>query len=246
MIDADLSDRIALVTGSATGLGREFALALADCGASVAVHYRSSTEAAEETAAAARDRGAPRAITVCADVTSSQQVDDCFHAVEDELGNVDVLVNNVGAFAPRHWEDLEIEAWHRVLDTNLTATYLCSRRALPAMREGGWGRIVNVGYAASDRGLVAPENFPYVAAKSGVLMFTRMLAADTRDEGITANAVSPHLIEDADEVPGNLPRGRPAAFEDVTRALCFLLDEDAGFVSGANIEVSGGWLPENG
>jgi NAD(P)-dependent dehydrogenase (short-subunit alcohol dehydrogenase family) len=244
MIDADLSDRIALVTGSATGLGREFALSLADCGASVAVHYHTSDEAAEETAAAARDRGAPEAITVCADVTSSQQVDDCFHAVEADLGGVDVLVNNVGAFAPRHWADLDVETWHRVLDTNLTATYLCSRRVLPSMREAGWGRIVNVGYASSDRGLVAPENFPYFAAKAGVLMFTRMLAADTAEDGITANAVSPYVIENSAEFPGELPRGRPAAFEDVSRALRFLVEEDADYVSGANIEVSGGWLPE--
>jgi NAD(P)-dependent dehydrogenase (short-subunit alcohol dehydrogenase family) len=245
MIEPDLTGRVALVTGSAKGLGREFALSLADCGTSVAVHYRSSDEAAEATAAMARDRGAPEAITVCADVTSSQQVDDCFRTVEDELGTVDILVNNVGAFAPRHWEELDVETWHRVFDTNLTATYLCSRRVLPAMREAGWGRIVNVGYASSDLGLVSPKNFPYLAAKAGVLMFTRMLAGDTQNDGVTANAVSPYVVENSAEFPEELPRGRPAAFGDVTRALKFLVEEDADYVSGANIEVSGGWLPED-
>jgi len=245
MIQPDLSGRIALVTGSATGLGREFALTLADCGASVAVHYRSSDEAAAEVAAAARDRGAPEAITVCADVTSAQQVDDCFYGVEDELGTVDVLVNNVGAFAPRHWEEIDVGTWHEVIDTNLTATYLCSRRALPAMRESGWGRVVNVGYASSDRGLVSPANFPYFAAKAGVLMFTRMLAADTSADGITANAVSPYVVENSDAFPEDLPRGRPASFGDVTQALRFFVDEESDYVSGANVEVSGGWLPED-
>ena len=139
MTEPDLSGRIALVTGSATGLGRAFALALADCGASVAVHYRTSDEAAAETATVARERGAPEATSVCADVTSPQQVDDCFRAVEDELGTVDVLVNNVGSAERGHWTDIDVETWHRVFDTNLTATYLCSRRALPAMREAGGG-----------------------------------------------------------------------------------------------------------
>jgi 3-oxoacyl-[acyl-carrier protein] reductase len=244
MSQPSLSGRIALVTGSATGLGREFALALADCGASVAVHYRSSDEAAASVAAEARERGAPEAITVCADVTSPQQVDDCFRTVEDELGTVDVLVNNVGAFVPGHWEEIDVATWHRVIDTNLTATYLCSRRVLPAMREAGWGRVVNVGYASGDRGVVSPDNFPFFAAKAGVLMFTRMVAADTEGEGITANAVSPYVVENAPDHPEELPQGRPASFEDVTRALCFLVDEDADYVSGANIEVSGGWLPE--
>jgi len=244
VIQPDLSGRTALVTGSAKGIGRELALSLAACSASVAVHYHSSDDAADEVAAEARERGAPSVATACADVTSAQQVDDCFRAVEDELGTVDVLVNNVGAFAPRHWEELDVETWHRVIDTNLTATYLCSRRVLPAMREAGWGRIVNVGYASSDRGLVSPKNFPFFAAKAGVLMFTRMLAADTAEDGITANAVSPYVIENSAEFPGELPRGRPAAFEDVSRALRFLVEEDADYVSGANIEVSGGWLPE--
>jgi 3-oxoacyl-[acyl-carrier protein] reductase len=244
MIEPDLSGRIVLVTGSAVGLGREFALALADCGASVAVHCRENDEAAAATAAEARERGAPEAITVYGDVTRSQQVDDCFRAVEDELGTVDALVNNVGNSASRHWEDIDVETWYHVLDTNLTATYLCSRRVLPAMREAGWGRIVNVGHAASDHEIVSPTNFPYVAAKTGVLMFTRMVAADTADEGVTANAISPHVVENEEEMPADLPQGRPAAFADVTRALRFLVAEDAEYVSGANIEISGGWLPE--
>jgi NAD(P)-dependent dehydrogenase (short-subunit alcohol dehydrogenase family) len=244
MTEPDLSGRIVLVTGSAEGLGREFALALADCGASVAVHYRENAEAAAATATEAREYGASKAITVCGDVTSSQQVDDCFRAVEDELGTVDVLVNNVGTSASNHWEDIDIETWYHVLDTNLTATYLCSRRVLPAMREAGWGRIVNVGHAANDHETVSPTNFPYVAAKAGVLMFTRMLAADTAEGGVTANAISPHVLKDEEEMPADLPQGRPPAFADVTRALRFLVAEDAEYVSGTNIEISGGWLPE--
>ena len=243
MIQPDLSGRVGLVTGSAKGVGRELLLSLADCGADVAVHYRTSDEAAAAVAATARERGGDVTV-VQADVTDPDGVDGLFDAVEADLGPVDVLVNNVGAFAPRHWTEIDPETWQQVMDTNLTATYLCCRRALPAMRGGEFGRIVNVGYASSERALVNPTNFPYFVAKAGVLMFTRMLAADTRDTDITVNCISPYVVENSDEFPDRLPRGRPATFEDVTQAVQFFLEEGSGYISGQNVEVSGGWLPE--
>jgi len=231
------------VTGSATGVGRELLLATAACGADVAVHYRASEDAAADVADRARGEGID-ATAVQGDVTDPDDVDALFEAVEDDLGTVDILVNNVGAFAPEHWADLDFETWQTVLETNLNGTYLCSRRALPGLTAGEYGRIVNVGYASSDRALVSPKNFPYFLAKTGVLMFTRMLAADTSDDGITVNAVSPYVVENSEEFPADLPRGRPASFEDLIAPTLFFLDEDSDYVSGANIEVSGGWLPE--
>jgi len=243
MLTPDLSGRTALVTGSATGLGREFLLAVAACGADVAVQYRTSPDAAETVAERARESGVD-ATAVRADVTDPDDVDALFSAVERDLGTVDVLVNNVGAFAPRHWEEIDFETWRTVIETNLNGTYLCSKRALPGMREAADGRIVNVGYASGERALVSPKNFPYFVAKTGVLMFARMLAADTRDDGITVNAVSPYVVENSDEFPDALPRGRPASYADVVQPLLFFLDEDSDYVSGANVDVSGGWLPE--
>jgi len=243
MIEPDLSDRVALVTGSPTGVGREVLLSLADCGADVAVHYNTSEDAADRVAARARERDV-RATTVAGDVTDPGEVEDLVDAVEAELGHVEILVNNVGAFAPEHWSDLSYETWRTVMETNLDGTYLCSREVLPAMREAGWGRVVNVGYASADRGLVSSKNFPYFAAKTGVLMFTRMLAADTQDDGITVNAVSPYVVENSDEFPDDLPRDRPADFDDVTQAVRFFLEEDSDYLSGQNVAVDGGWLPE--
>jgi NAD(P)-dependent dehydrogenase (short-subunit alcohol dehydrogenase family) len=242
-MEPDLTGRTALVTGSATGFGRATVLALADHGADVAVNYRTSAEAAAETAAAARERDVG-ATSVRADVTDPGAVDELFAAVEADLGAVDVLVNNVGTFAPSHWAEIPWERWQTVVDTNFHATYLCTKRGLPAMREQGWGRVVNVGYASSDKGLVSPKNFPYFAAKAGVLMFTRMVAADTQDDGVTVNAVSPYVMDNSEEFPEDAPRGRWAQFEDVLAPVLFFCSEDASYISGENVEVDGGWLPE--
>jgi NAD(P)-dependent dehydrogenase (short-subunit alcohol dehydrogenase family) len=244
MQDIDLEGRTTLVTGSATGIGRGILLALADCGADVVVHYHSSADAASETAAEAEALGAT-AITAQGDVTDSSDVDAVFDAAEAELGSVDVLVNNVGDFAPEHWTEIELSTWNRVLATNLTATMLCSKRALPGMREAQWGRIVNIGYAGSEKALTGPVNFPYFVAKTGVVMFTRMLAAETQDDGVTVNAVSPYVVETSDTFPEEAPRGRWAAIEDVANAALFFCRGDSDYVSGENIEIDGGWLPES-
>jgi len=244
VIRPDLTDRTALVTGSARGVGRELLYALAERGASTAVHYRTSGDAAEAVADEARERGAPDATAVQGDVADPDDVDDLFDQIEADLGTVDVLVNNVGPFAPDHWADISFEQWNTVLQTNVNGTYLCCKRALPGMCEQDWGRIVNVGYASAEKGMVNPKNAPYFIAKQGVLMFTRMLAADTQDDGVTVNAVSPYVVENSDEFPDDLPRGRPAGFEDVAQAVLFFLDENSDYLSGENVEVDGGWLPE--
>jgi NAD(P)-dependent dehydrogenase (short-subunit alcohol dehydrogenase family) len=243
VLEPELDGRVALVTGSARGVGRALALGLAAAGADVAIHYHTSAEAAASAAAEAREQGVA-ATTVQGDVTEPGDVDDLVGAVEATLGGVDVLVNNVGDFAPVHWETLSFDDWRRVTETNYYGTYLCSKRVLPGMREREWGRIVNVGYAGTDRALVYPKNFPYFVAKTGVLMFTRMLANDTTDDGITVNAVSPYVVENSDEFPPEAPRGRWASFEDLLQVVYFFVDEDSDYVSGENVEVDGGWIPE--
>ncbi len=239
----DLTGRTALVTGSAKRVGRELLLSIADCGADVVVHYKDSEAAAAATAEEVRDRGGV-AITAQGDVTDPASVDQLFETVEAELGSVDVLVNNVGDFDSRHWSEIEWESWRNVVETTFYGTVLCSRRVVPAMREQSWGRIVNIGFADSDRMHAHPVNFPYFVAKTGVLMFTRMLATDTRDDGITVNAVSPFAVSNTEAGVEAFPRGRPASFDDVAAPLRFFLSDAASYISGENVAVDGGRMPE--
>ncbi len=241
----DLDGRAALVTGSATRVGRELLLRLADAGADVAVHYRTSETAARDTAAAARDRGV-EATVVRGDVTDAAAVAALVEDAETALGGVDVLCNVVGNFPRGNWDELSPAEWRDAYESCLMGTYLCSRAVVPGMRERGWGRVVNFGAADAGHDHANPLNFPYFAAKKGVLMFTRALAYDTQDDGITVNAVSPFLVEnsvvDADEA--SLPRGRPASFDDVAAPVLFFCSDAAAYVSGQNVAVDGGRLHE--
>lgn len=240
----DLTNQVALVTGSAAGIGRELVFELAKCGADVPIHYRSSKGDATEVANRVRNEYDVTVPVVQADVTDPDSVEKLFDTVEDAVGTVDLLVNNVGPFAPVHWEEMDFQTWNSVLHGNLNSTYLCSKRVLPRMREQDYGRIVNIGYASSDKLLVSPISFPYFVAKVGVVMFTRMLASETSDEGITVNAVSPYVVENSVSFPDELPRGRPAQFKDIAQAVLFFVDDNSGYISGQNLAVDGGWLPE--
>ena len=239
----DLDGRTALVTGSAKRVGRELLLTIAACGADVVVHYRNSADAAEETAAAAREYGVD-ATVVQGDITDPESVDAMFSAAESALGTVDILVNNVGNFDARHWADIEWSAFRDTVESTFYGTVLCARRALGGMRDAGWGRIVNIGFEDCDRMHAHPVNFPYFVGKTGVLMFTRMLAGDTQDDGVTVNAVSPFAVENTVSDVSSYPRGRAASFEDVATPVLFFLRDDAGYISGQNIAVDGGRLSE--
>lgn len=239
----DLSGKTALVTGSAKRVGRELLLRIADCGADVVVHYNESEAEAETTADAAREHGVS-VMTVEGDITEPKSVNSMFQTIESKLGSVDILVNNVGDFDARHWTEIEWDSWRNVVETTFYGTVLCSRRALPGMRKAKWGRIVNIGFADSDRMHAHPVNFPYFVAKTGVLMFTRMAASDTQDDSITVNAVSPFAVENTVSDVSTYPRGRAAAFDDVAAPVLFFLSDTASYISGENVAVDGGRLPE--
>jgi 2-hydroxycyclohexanecarboxyl-CoA dehydrogenase len=244
--------RVALVTGGARGIGNAIVKALADDGFSVAVADLRKAEA-EATAAAIRDAGG-QAIAIELDVASSESVTAGLAAAVEAFGGVDVLVNNAG------WDDLKPFAqtdeafWDRVLEINFKGPLRLTQGVLPGMVERQWGRIINIG---SDAGRVGSSlESVYSGAKGGVIAFTKTIAREVARKGITANAVcpgptdTPFLREvvakqgDADKVIGAMVSGVPmkrlAQPEEIAAAVRFFARDDAGYVTGQTLSVSGG------
>jgi len=192
-----LSGRVAIVTGGGRGIGRATALALAGAGAVVAVLARTESEVEETAEAIVRTGG--DALPVVADVTDEDAINAAFDTVRRECGPLAILVNNAGiGGGHRSIVDQDVAQWRRILDVDLTGPFLCARAAWPDMRNGRWGRIVNVssGAAVADAARFNPARFgPVAVAKAGLDHLTRVLAAEGRADKITATAFYPGLVD---------------------------------------------------
>ncbi len=231
----------ALVTGSATGIGRGIALALGREGYDVAVHYRSSAAEAETTRAEIEGTGV-RAIALYADVTDRDAAAGLVEETYAQLGSIAVLVNNVGNYVYRPLDELSIEEWDDVFATNLGATFATCRAAVPLMRTSGGGRIVNLGYAGAQSIVACPNLAAYAIAKTGVVLLTKAIARAEAANGITANVVAPGVIENSATKPlGEIPANREGRIEEVAAAVRYFTSADAAYVTGQVLEVAGGW-----
>lgn len=239
--------RAALVTGGSRGIGRAVALQLARDGHAVAVNYVARDRDAKETIELIEDAGGD-AITVQADVSSSDQVARCFEVIQDEFGPVTVLVNNAGVRRDRLALSLTDAAWEEVIATCLSGTFYCSRAALRSMLRARFGRIVNVASLAGLRGSAGQAN--YAAAKAGVIGLTKTFAREVATKGITVNAVAPGLIDteltadltsqQRDVLIGQIPARRAGTPEDVAALVGWLCSDAASYVTGTVVTTDGG------
>jgi 3-oxoacyl-[acyl-carrier protein] reductase len=243
-----LGGRAALITGSSRGIGRRIALCLAEAGCDVAVNHRTDRAAGEEVAAQARGFGV-RALSIGADCGRRDEVRALVGLAAAGLGRLDILVNNVGEFAYKPVREHSAEEFERILAGTVGATFHATLAALPWMRRGGWGRVVNLGATGAGQALGRRNIGPHLAGKAAVVSLTRTLALEEGHGGVTFNVVSPGVVEDrtlsraealAMRTRQN-PAGRPGTSEDVADAVLFLCSERAGFINGAEIVVSGGW-----
>ena len=242
-----MTQRVALVTGGARGIGRAIAFALAEDGRMVAVGDLLEEEAAQTAQAIGR-----QALAVPLDVTDSDSVAAAVERTERELGAIDVLVNNAGWDEARPFIETDEAFWDRVIEINFKGGLRVTRAVLPGMVERRWGRLVNIG---SDAGRVGSSlESVYSGAKGGVIAFTKTIAREVARSGVTANVVCPGPTkttfleqfagEDRERLVESLTRAVPMRRlgepEDVAAAVAFLASDAAGYITGQTLSVSGG------
>lgn len=236
-----MNERIALVTGSSKGIGRDIAIRLTEICSGVAVHYMNNRQAAGKVVDRIKEKG-KRSEYFRADLTKEKEALSLVRKVEEQFGKIDILVNNFGPILVKPWEKVTSFEWELVLRANLLSALYCLKAVLPGMRKREWGRIVNLGYSRVEQLVAFSTITPYAIAKTGLLILTRSAAASEASAGITVNMVSPGLMKGG-ILPGrrDIPRGRLGKFKDVSRAVLFLVSEEADFITGTNLIVAGGW-----
>ena len=233
--------KVAVITGAAKGLGLNIALFLAKSGYTVVIHYKDSEKEALSALEKIR-KNSPNSTVVSADLRSEKEVSKMFGDILKKFGTVDLLVNNVGNFVYKKLKDTTNREFRDVIESNIYSTLFCSRAVLPTMRKQKSGSIINIGAAGAERFILRERVVPYFMAKNGVYILTKAMAAEEAKYGIHINLVSPTSMKVDIFKKSEFPMGREAKYSDVVSAIKFLLSEDAYYINGANIEVSGGFI----
>jgi NAD(P)-dependent dehydrogenase (short-subunit alcohol dehydrogenase family) len=245
----DLSGRTAVITGASRGLGEAMAKALAEAGAGVALVAR-DVQRLEAVRDAIAERGGTAAVFT-GDVTREEDVAALAHAVGERFGHPQILINNAGTNIRKQLVDYSLAEFRSVVDASLISTFLMSRAFVPGMKGTGYGRILNLTSIMSHISL--PERTAYSSAKAALLGLIRALALELATEGITVNGISPGpiateinaaILKDPElsaKFIANVPVGRWGKVEEIGALACYLCSDYAGFITGTDILIDGGW-----
>ena len=252
MSEKALQGRVAVITGASKGLGKQMAESLAAEGAAVALVARNK-ELLEGVAAGIGQQGG-KAEVIVADVTDESAVSDVARQVSEKLGVCDILINNAGINNRKSVDEFTLKEWNEIVAVNLTAPFLMCRALVPEMKKARWGRIINMTSIMSHVSL--PQRTGYSATKAGLLGMTRALALELAPWQITANGISPGpfatemnraIIDDPEknaQFLARIPAGRWGKVEEIGRLAVYLCSEEAGFITGTDIVIDGGWLAQ--
>jgi 3-oxoacyl-[acyl-carrier protein] reductase len=247
-----ISEEVAWVTGSSTGIGRAVAIELAAGGRRVVVHYHASEDEARDVVKEIEGSGGEASL-VGGDVSDADEVGRMVGEIQDRYGRLDVLVNNAGSLIERRkLSAMTEDLWDRVMDVNLKSVYLVSHAVLPLMKQGGRGKIINMTSVAARNG-GAPGSVAYATAKGGVSTLTRAMAKELVSENILVNAVAPGVIttpfhdrftppDVRENLKNTIPMGREGTPEETAGVVAFLASPAADYLVGEIIEVNGGQL----
>ena len=243
----NITNKVAVVTGSSRGIGAGIAQLLAAQGAKVVVNHRNSSDGAEAVVAAIKDKGG-EAVAIQADVSNGSQAEALIKSTIDTFGQIDILVNNAGTTRDKLIMKMKDEDWDVVLSSNLSSVYNCSKAVVRPMMKKRSGRIINITSVVGLTGQAGQTN--YAASKAGIIGFTKSLAKEVGSRNITVNAIAPGFIPTAltDVLPEQqiqaiietTPVGRLGTIEEVAAAVLFLASDEAAFITGQVLSVDGG------
>ena len=242
-----MNEKVALITGGAKGIGRSIGLRLAEQGWSIAICYRKSGAEAERTKQEIEELGS-KCISIQCDVSDPKAADEFVKSVESKWEHIDALINCAGPYHRVNLLQETSEGWHSMFDNNLHPVFYLTKAVSRGMIERNWGRIVNFSMANADQMVAQPNLTAHYIAKVGVLILTRSLARTLAPHGITVNAISPGFIdsgsapkEELEAMVKRIPAGYIGSTKDAVEAVTFLLSDEARYVNGTNIHLSGGW-----
>lgn len=246
-IEQPFTEKVALITGSSSGIGAAIATELAAGGATVAIHYRGNSDGAASVADAIRAAGGQCGIFQ-ADVSNPDEAANLVKQVNDELGVIQILVNNAGTTQDTLLMTMKEEQWETVIKTNLGSVYGVTKAALRPMLKTRWGRVINISSVVGLSGQAGQSN--YAASKAGMIGFTKSLAREVASRNITVNAVAPGFVpsaltdvlndEQREEILNNTPLGRMGSPEEIAWAVSFLASDRSSFITGQVLSVDGG------